>query len=128
MRIRYKILTFLFVVFCSCNSAKHVNDKQGMYTNQAAALKDYAFCKCVEYGFMQDSISLNDISIPIIFELSDYSIPLNKRQKIDSLAKKIAQSITKQQVADYGNKRKILLDCLNFYRGKELEKLISKTY
>lgn len=126
MKIRHAILNLLIFLFCSCNSTKHINDKQGMYTSQSAALKDYAFCKCVEYGFMQDSISLNDVSIPIIFELSNYSIAIEKRQQIDTLAKKIALGITKQQVADYGSKRKVLLECLNFYRGKTLARAIRK--
>ncbi len=115
----------LILILTSCSTSKKLENKKGLYKDKRELLKDYAFCQCMLYSFEADSIKLNDVSISVLYELSDYSISLLQRKKMDSIAQSFANTIEPLQPGDYGNKRAVILECLHFYKSRQLKKLIN---
>jgi len=113
------------VVFCACTSVRN-GGVRNTYTNTSKALKDYAFCRCLMYGFEKDSLQLTDASIGVLYELSDYSITPAESKKLDSVAKSVISTLEPLQPADYGGKKAIILKCIEFYKSRNLKTLTDK--
>jgi len=89
-------------------------------------LKEYALCNCVSLASNKDTVVNNDISLAIYREITDYT-DLKVYKIIDSISKNAADSIHPSIIADYGDKKPILLDCITFYKSKKLDSLV-KTF
>ena len=115
-----KLILFFFINLgiVSCSTNKKIN------TKTERNLKDYAFCSCLIEGYKRDSIDLKDISISVLYELTDYNINLFYRKQIDSLTTLIVNDIRPLQVGDYGNKKAVIFNCLQYYKGEKLRHLI----
>jgi hypothetical protein len=88
-------------------------------------LKEYAFCKCLQFA-SNDSLKISeDLSISIYRDISHYDFSIY--DKIDSLAKAKAKSILPSIIADHEGRKAIILNCFEFYNSKSLDSII-KTF
>lgn len=112
-KISLLINSFFFLTCCS--SSKKLQNRDW--------LKEYAFCKCLEYA-TKDSFLSNDLSVSVYKEIANYDPSVY--QIIDSLSRKKALEILPSQIADYDGKKAILVSCFNFYKSKTLDSVVKK--
>lgn len=84
-------------------------------------LKEYALCSCIREISNDDSIK-NDISFSILAELTDYH--QKAMHGIDSLTEKVVLTFEPAQIADYNGKKPYMLQCINYYKSKQLDSII----
>jgi Type VI secretion system (T6SS), amidase immunity protein len=113
---------FSLFLFICCSAALGQANKVGPTVK--VGLKDYALCSCLAKAYKKDSIDTKDVSISVLFELSDYNFNMGHIKKIDSLTDNIVAGIKPLQHADYGHKKAIALRCLEYYKSKDLARLI----
>lgn len=119
--LKMKILFFSFCIslmVLSCKTNRTLSKKA------KENLKDYAFCSCIIEGYKKDTVDIKDASIAVLYELSAYGIDLLKRKQIDSLTAAVINGMKVLQPGDYGNKKAIAFNCLQYYKGAMLGKLI----
>lgn len=108
------IVFFVQIFFCfSCNPTKDISKK--------TLLKEYALCKCLNYAY-NDSSSKNDISAGVYREIAGYGF--ETYDMIDSLAQKVADSIKPSQIFDHNGKKAIEMNCIAFYRSRQLDSFV----
>lgn len=110
----------LLLLVITCPDAK----RSAADDNEIKYLKEYAFCKCLSYGYKNDSMVNNDISFSVYTELGDYET--EQFRLVDSVALDFANRIQPFQVADYQGKKAILYNCMQFYNSETLEKYLKK--
>jgi|GEM_PF-2917951 hypothetical protein len=121
---RFAIVTLLI---CSCSPRVNIksNDSKSIIGKklslQRELLRDYALCACLRFGY-KDSEVYSDISTPILLNQMLYSSFIT--DLIKEKSKKYAGNIKGSEVADYNNKRPIIVDCLKYYRSSSLDSLI----
>lgn len=86
---------------------------------QQQMLKDYFLCSCIDYGFKGDSLFFKDHSLTVYTEMLDYDY--SDIQRVKHLAKQVVGEIP---VSNYSGKRGVFVSCIEYYRGKEFDKLI----
>jgi hypothetical protein len=116
-------------IYLSCNTSKTLqglpmNFEESLRHNQVLWLKDYAVCKCLYYGYEKDSVIKKDISTGILASIADHAPYVY--ETIDSISLQIANSIKPYKISEYGNKKAVLLHCMEFYRSKKLDSIINK--
>ena len=116
-----KIIIVLYIVF----GIAYNSNGQKLDNKTKRSLKDYALCSCLIEAYRRDSIDLKDVSIPVLYEMSNYGINIYHRKKIDSLTAIIVDDISPLQSGDYGNKKAVIFNCIQYYKGQRLEKLIA---
>ncbi len=121
---RFAIVTLLI---CSCSPRVNIksNDSKSIIGKklslQRELLRDYALCACLRFGY-KDSEVYSDISTPILLNQMLYSSFIT--DLIKEKSKKYAGNIKGSEVADYNNKRPIIVDCLKYYKSSSLDSLI----
>ena len=90
--------------------------------SQREYLRQSAFCRCLVWGNLPDSIMKNDYSQSLYYNLSLYSDSVFK--EIDDLARKKAMQIEPSQLDDLKGKRAVFFECADFYRSRELDSSI----
>ncbi|AMM51650.1 hypothetical protein TH61_11340 [Rufibacter sp. DG15C] len=95
-----------------------------MRKDQQQLRKDYALCMCLRKTYSKETASKiqeEDITRGVLIDISDlYVLYL----KLDSLAQEASNRITPSVISDHEGKSFVLLNCLNFYRSKELDKFV----
>jgi len=87
--------------------------------------RDYVLCRCMEFGFGNDSLFKNDLSTGIYNDITLFSMHFNgAKQRLDSLAKHRADSITHSQIADHEGRKAVMLECIDYYNSKKLKQEI----
>lgn len=113
----------LFLIICCTVAFGQTNKAKPTVKD---GLKDYALCSCLAKAYKKDSIDIKDVSISVLFELSDYNFNMAHIKKIDSLTDTIVAGIKPLQHADYGRKKAVALRCLEYYKSKELAWMIRR--
>jgi hypothetical protein len=94
----------------------------GKLKENRTLLKEYAYCKCLEYASKDTTFFKGDISQVVYKEISHYE--LKAFETIDSLSQLAASEIKPSQIADYENKKAILSDCFLFYKSRSLDSTV----
>ncbi len=117
------IITSMFYSASSQTSNKSViSNVDSLQIRQQRLLKDYFLCSCIDYGFKVDSLFINkDHSMTVYVELLDYDY--DDIRRVNLYAKQIID--TKVPISNYSGKRGVLINCIEFYRGAELDSLIN---
>lgn len=101
-----------------------VENKNNAIIKQRILLKEYALCKCLNYGFANDSLLKKDFSTTVLVEQLSYSP--HAYFIIDSLMKKFTDSIPISKYVDAEGKRGIMINCIDYYNSKELGSYIRR--
>ena len=121
---RYVIVT-LFI--CSCSARVNVTShdsgsiKGDKLKQQRELLRDYALCSCLRFGYKNTEV-YSDISTPILLNQILYSSFVS--DLIKEKSKTYADNIKASEVADYNNKRPIIVSCMDYYKSSSLDSLI----
>lgn len=91
-------------------------------TVQRELLKEYFLCTCITESFKERNIGELDISQAVYFDILRYSP--DAFQEVKNEAKKFAETIEPSPIVDLGNKKAIILSCIEKYKSKELDKFI----
>ncbi|MDR1274710.1 MAG: hypothetical protein LBK12_09195 [Odoribacteraceae bacterium] len=91
-------------------------------TLQRELLKEYFLCICITEGFKDKQIGENDISQTVYFDILRYNP--EAFQEVKDYAKKFVETIEPSPIEDLGNKKAIILSCIEKYKSKELDKFI----
>jgi hypothetical protein len=81
------------------------------YTQSRSLLKEYAFCKCLQFTSDDSTFLKSDISISVYRDIAHYNF--DSYDKIDSLSKITAFRILPSIISDHEKKKAILMECLN---------------
>lgn len=125
--MRYWRFVIVTLFICSCSPRVNVNSndpesiKGKKLSLQRELLRDYALCACLRFGY-KDTKVYNDISTPILLNQILYSSFVT--DLIKEKSKTYAGNIKGSEVADYNNKRPIIVDCLKYYKSSSLDSLI----
>lgn len=121
MKRIYFILTLSILSLTSCfGQYKAMESKK--VAEQREMLKDYFLCVCITDGFKEKQINEIDISQAVYFDILRYSPEAFKEVK--DYTKKFVETIEPSPIVDLGNRRAIILICINKYKSKDLEKFI----
>lgn len=121
MRKLYFILALSIFSLTSC-CGQHTAEDLKKTTVQRELLKEYFLCVCITEGFKDKQISEDDISQTVYFDILSYSP--EAFQEVRDYAKKIVETIEPSPIVDLGNKRAVILNCIEKYRSKELDRFI----
>lgn len=113
--ITYLLAAFFIVILISCRSSKTDATKD--------LIKEYALCKCIQFAMPNDSSVKNDLSPSVYREMMLYSY--SELSFIDSLARKAAFSIAPSPIQDLQGRRSVLMSCISFYKGRQLDSVVS---
>lgn len=89
---------------------------------QKELLKEYFLCACITEGFSDKQLGKDDISQAVYFDILRYGPEV--LQEVKNHAKKFVDSIEPSPIVDFGNKKAIILSCIEKYKSKELDKFI----
>lgn len=121
---RYVILA-AFISSCSkyaiLNSDVAASKWESRLSSQRELLRDYALCSCLRFGY-KDTEVYSDISTPILLNQMLYSSFVT--DLIKEKSKTYADNIKVSEVADYNNKRPIIVSCMNYYKSSSLDSLV----
>lgn len=125
---RYGFTLLLAVLFVSCNNYKrYLKAHELMNVDFERTYRDYALCKCLQFGYDNPEILKEDISTGVYMDFSQHTLAFHgTSQKLDSLARLVADSIQPSQIADYGGKKAVMLDCIEFYNSELLKKNVKQ--
>jgi len=111
-----KICLFSFFLFVSINCFAQLS-KEKLH-EERLKLKNYAFCKCLQFIYEGDSLFNKDGSSSGYFETGAYNIEVYSM--VDSVSKVYSQKVYKS----YGNYFLGIMKCLDFYNSNELKNLV----
>lgn len=93
-------------------------------TENRALIKEYAYCKCLQFALKDSVLFKKDLSISIYREIAHYYE--DAYDIVDSFSKKAAAGIMPSIIADHNGEKAVFKDCFLFYKSKELDSLIKK--
>lgn len=85
-------------------------------------LKEYFLCVCITEGFRNLQIDEFDISQAVYFDITGYAP--EAFQEVKEYAKKFVDTIEPSIIEDLGHKKAIILQCIEKYKSKEVDKFI----
>lgn len=90
---------------------------------QRTLLKQFVFCKCFEYA-NDDSLYFrrSDISAGVLRELAYYDEHVFV--SADSVASLAAKKIIPSIIGDHNGRKTVLMECLDFFESRELERFV----
>jgi hypothetical protein len=121
MKKLYFILGLSILSLANC-SGQHPATEIKKNAVQRELLKEYFLCVCITEGFKDKQIGENDISQVVYFDILRYSP--EAFQEVKDYAKKFVETIEPSPIVDLGNKRAVILSCIEKYKSKELDKFI----
>ena len=121
MKRLYFILALSILSLTNCCGQYTVADLKKTAV-QRELLKEYFLCVCITEGFKDKRIAENDISQAVYFDILRYSP--EAFQEVKDYAKKFVETIEPSPIEDLGNKKAIILSCIEKYKSKELDKFI----
>lgn len=74
------------------------------------------------YGFKDKQIAENDISQTLYFDILRYRP--EALEAVEEYAKNFVETIEPSLIVDLGNKKAVILSCIEKYKSKELDKFI----
>lgn len=122
MKRLYFILVFTFLSLTSC-CGQHTALNLEKRTVQKELLKEYFLCISIIEGFKDKQICKDDVSKSVYFDILQYSP--EALQKVEVYAKEFVETIEPSPLIDLGNKKAVILRCIEQYKSKELDKFIN---
>jgi hypothetical protein len=120
----YLFFLVVLVTFSACaqkkNNALSTTSDSTLIANRQV-LKDLFLCKCIDKGLRESKILQNDHSASVLVEIAEYRSEV--LLSVDSLASAVA---TRIPVSNLTGKRGILLNCIEYYNGKQLKAFITR--
>lgn len=117
------IIFFVSVSITACGQSPNpktiVQKTDSTSAKQQQMIKDYFLCSCIDNGFKSDSLFFKDHSLAVYTEMLDYDY--NDIERVKAFAKQVVDEIP---ASNYSGKRGVFGSCIEYYRGKELDKLI----
>lgn len=121
MKRLYFILILSILSLTSCYGQYTTTDFKKNVV-QRELLKEYFLCVCITEGFKDKQVDEDDISQSVYFDILRYNP--KAFQVVKDYARKFVETIEPSPIADLGNKRAIILSCIEKYKSKELDKFI----
>lgn len=110
-----KIIILITLFTFGCNPSKHIIESRQL-------LKEYAFCKCIQFASHDSVLFKKDISNGVYREIAYYNF--DTYNMIDSFSKITASHILPSIIADHEGKKAVFLDCFIYYKSKVLDLLV----
>jgi len=85
-------------------------------------IKEYAYCKCLQYALKDSLLLKKDLSIGIYREIAQYYN--DAYDIVDSFARKAANNILPSIIPDHNGEKAVFKDCFLFYKSEKLDSLI----
>jgi len=125
---RYGFTLLLAILFISCNNYnRYIKAHELMNVDFERTYRDYALCKCLEYGYDNPAIFSEDISKGVYMDITLHTLAFNGTdKKLDSLARSTADSIQPSQILDYEGRKAVMLHCIRFYNSELLKKNVKQ--
>lgn len=119
----FLLFLVLLVVFPSCapkraEALSTTNDSTLLGKRQM--LKDFFLCKCIDKGLSASNVLKYDHSTSVLMELAEYRPEV--LSSVDSLASAVVARIP---VSNLKGKRGVLLGCIEYYNGKNLQTFVT---
>lgn len=121
MKRLYFILALSVLSLASCYGLHTTADLKKTEV-QRELLKEYFLCACITEGFKDKQIAEYDISQSVYSDILRYSS--EAFQEVKNYAKNFVETTAPSPIADLGNKRAVILSCIEKYKSKELGKFI----
>jgi hypothetical protein len=121
-----KIKACAIVIFISFFVSQAYSQKIPSPKEMREVYRQYFLARCIYIAFGQEIVGSKDISLSVYYAVGDEFGGTDHARKLDSLAKKMVDSITPTQVDDYEGRKPILMDCIEYYESKELKREIMK--
>lgn len=122
MKVKTGFILILISFFLSnAYSQKVPSDKE-----MGEIYRQFFLTRCIYFAFGEEKVFSKDISLSVYYAVGSEFGATNHSRKLDSLAKKMLNSITPTQVADYEGRKPILMSCIEYYESKELKREIFK--
>lgn len=116
------ILLLCFVLFGGFSAACAMKPRREYVRAQRELLKDYFLCVCIGEDFRDLRISEQDVSQAVYFDTGRYA-PEAFRE-VAGYAKKFVESIGPTDVEDLGRKKAVILNCIDKYKSREIDRFI----
>lgn len=118
-----KVITLItFLSLNSCLGQQAIVNN--MAISQREQLKDYFLCVCITEGFKDKNINEYDISQSVYFDILRYNP--EALQKVKDYAKSFIDTIDPSPIEDLGNRKAIILSCIEKYKSKDLDNFIKQ--
>ena len=121
--MRKTIIISLFIIKAS-SLYSQAEIKYNDIIKQRMLLREYALCKCLDYGFANDSLLKKDFSVAVLVEQLNYSP--QAYFIIDSLMRNFADSIHSSRYIDALGKKGVMVNCIDYYNGRDLSLYIRR--
>lgn len=121
MKRLYFILALSVLSLASCYG-QHTTADLKKTEVQRELLKEYFLCVCITEGFKDKQIAEDDTSQSVYFDILRYSP--EAFQEVKNCTKKFVETIAPSPIVDLGNKRAVILSCIEKYKSKELGNFI----
>jgi hypothetical protein len=131
MKKLYVILILSFLLLTNCFTAKspvRLGELHGTDLEKAKPdvyrelLKEYFLCACITEGLKDKQIEELDISQAVYFNVLRYSP--EAFLEVKDFAKKFVETIPPSPIEDLGNKKAIILNCIDTYKSNKLDTFI----
>lgn len=100
-----------------CSPSSHIRDNRKL-------LKEYAYCKCLQYALADTIIFKEDISLAVYREIALY--PWEVFDEIDIFSFEAAKNIKPSEIADHEGKKSVFLQCFRYYESLALDSMIKR--
>ena|SRR5690554_4617188 len=126
--MKYCLLLLLAFAVTGCsNYNRYIKAHELMNVDFERTYRDYALCKCLEYGYDNPAIFREDISRGVYMDITLHTLAFNGTdKKLDSVARSAADSIQPFQILDYEGKKAVMLHCIEFYNSAQLKKNVKE--
>jgi hypothetical protein len=121
-----KVKACAIVIFISFFISQAYSQKIPSPKEMREVYRQYFLARCIYIAFDEEIVRSKDISLAVYYAVGDEFGSTNHAHKLDSLAKKMVNSITPTQVDDYEGRKPILKDCIEYYESNELKREIIK--
>lgn len=85
-------------------------------------LKEYFLCMCLMEGFKDINIGEHDVSESVYFDITNYAT--DAFQDVKVYARNFVDTIQPPIAEGFGDKKAIVLKCIEKYKSKEVDKFI----
>lgn len=116
-----KVIAIISILSLNCCLGQQSIDNN-IAISQREQLKDFFLCVCITEGFKDKKINEDDISQSVYFDILRYDP--EALQKVKDYAKSFIETIDPSPIEDLGNRKAIIINCVEKYKSKDLDDFI----
>lgn len=119
------VFLLLSIFLLSCSSSKHRAEIPSQESERHQWMKDFAFCKCLEYSLGEEiakEINEVDASKGVLFDIANLGGSVSQ---LDSITQAFIARQPTGQTADHGGKKPHIFNCLQFQYSQELDAFVN---